>query len=194
VAVLGIYLSVIIAGNCRLRNQQGIWLGLYLVCLAVLLAKLSAPLHPIREWSRILQVAGVPALFFLGPVSLIINMKRMGQLSKKLQYLHLFPALIITGYIMIDQTHEIWLYRAGIIVTGCYLVIQPLLFYRYVAERLLWNVRFTFLQLGVFIVICAALFSEHFRFIASTCLSVLILIIWIRLLYSAYLYYLINKS
>jgi hypothetical protein len=193
-AGLGIYLLLIISGNSRLRNQQGVLLGLYTAGLSLLLLNLTTEIYPLQVPGRFIQYAGLFALYIMAPVSCLIQKNQHVQAQGVRKVCHLLPAFSVTIYCLVDQSYISWLYRAGAIYTGGYLSAQVIQVCKASPGQLNWKKIFTIHQAGVYTIICVSYFTIHFSLVSSISLSFLILVVWIRLLRTAYLFYATDNS
>jgi hypothetical protein len=200
IGILGLYLAIILISGKGFRGRPTLFLGLYTGTLAVLLMYLSSELHSFGLTDSLLEIAGVASLFLVGPFSIRLVHYNKKWRRRIFEVLHLVPAIVLSGCTMADWIPLTWLYPAGLIHIGLYLAVQATRLIRYYGSRGAnhqqgmhingrWCKRYTTVQIvsliGVFLAIVTGNPSLPI-FLSSLCLSILILLIWIRLLRTAY--------
>ena len=199
IASLGIYYSIILLIRDRGRGKQGTMMAIYSLCISILLLHTLILIHLQDSEYGILQISGTLPLFLLGPFSNWMMIERSHSRSKFRLIYHFLPAVMIIGVILTDHVHEPIVFALGIAHFGIYLFMQVLCLIRkgFAPGSISWNQWYTaaqiFLYLGVGI-FCLVMPAKHLYFLASAGLAVLILLIWIRLMYIAYLSYIISRS
>jgi hypothetical protein len=199
IASLGIYYSLILVIRDRGRGRQRSMLGLYAICSSILLLHLLA--HPYwnnpgQDW---IQIAGIVSLFLMGPSSYRMIIDQTQPWGISINLIPFIPAFVISGIMIIGLIQESLSYTLGIIYTGLFLIAQALsLNLRSISPSALnWNKWYTGVQLTFFvgtIISILVLPAQLFCILASAGLACLILLNWIRLLYMAYLSYVISRS
>ena len=199
-AILGIYLSIIILVSAKLRGTRGVQLGLFTALISILLLSIMVSAENFRIINQIVQLLGVVALFAVGPVSFSLFTVKDNLNNTYLIFASVLPALISGILSIVLNSTLIWLFVAGIIYTGFWLLLQSIGLFRSNLPadwyRLLipvgiktWNIRYTLLQLLTYLVICISFATDHSSSIISGVVAILILLIWIRMLRSAYITY-----
>jgi len=202
--LLGIYLSIIIIGFLSKRKLLSQYLGFYTSALSIFLLQLSTIQVPIEQVSTILDSAGAGALYLIGPLSYHVfsgNTKKNRELYKFC--VQFIPAILVSFLIQMKTLSlSPWIYLTGMLHMGVYLLIQSWIMFR--KERITsdswqqeeenhnWNKKFTGLQIALYSVSGLALACPIIHqevFIASICLTILILTIWIRLMHTAIIHY-----
>jgi len=190
IGLFGIYLSIIIIGSGRIKKQQGILLGLYIAALSTLLLSLSSRIHTLPGLDGTLFTAGLVSLFLAGPFSYHLFFTK-GIARRPLSFfIQFIPALLAIVLSRIDLFAAFWIYLAGFIHAGSYMAAQALRI-----NFSSWRKRYCLAQMASYMVIVIVRIiwpTELNAIISSICLVILILWIWIRLLYTAYLAYLVK--
>jgi hypothetical protein len=189
-ALLGIYLAIIIAGFQRIRKQHSLKLAAFLFVLSMLQLQLANSLWKIPFMVKALDFAGTLSLFLIGPLSLELSQKKKYTRKKRGFYLQFLPSLAAAFLFRVHETFSFWVYLAGGVSTGIYLVVQVIRLKTggFRENVRTWMGRFTLIQTGMFIPIAIAGLSAPAlcgRMITSVCLSSLIVVIWIRLMHTA---------
>jgi len=198
-ALLGFYLSVILAWTNRMRLQQRLLLALFTAQLAILLLRVTRPEVNNRILDILLNYGGIAAIYMIGPLSYkIFTTGRTGLTRNTLLYFLLsLISLILFGAL---RNAGPWLCTGGIAFTGTCLLLQTIhLFWKSPSREqffspprncmLRWNKRYTLLQLLLFGGICISLLTSKPHIVTACAVAILILVIWIRLIYTAYANY-----
>jgi len=198
-AALGIYYSVILVIRDRGKGRQRSMVGLYTLCTSILLLHLLALLYRDGSASGWMQIAGFIALFLMGPLSHRMMIDRPKSRGVFRFMIPLIPATLILGFLVFDLIDESTVYALGVVYTGVCLVSQAfsLMQGRVNSGSMSWNKWYTAIQIFLFTGIgisCLSLPELLVVFLASAGLAILILLTWIRLLYIAYLSYVISRS
>ena len=192
ISLLGLYLSMTLMIRDRCKGKQRTMLGLYLASLSGLLLYLSIHASFGPTDNAIIDAMGIMPLFLAGPTSYKL---RQGASSpgKQLAFLiHFLPAAVIgicvaAGWLSIGT-----IYILGIVHAACYLALQSL----GKLKKGALDGQHGALQLTLFLglsILCLVFRELNPYFIASAGLAMLILHIWMRLLYAAYISYLTSR-
>lgn len=189
-ALLGIYLSIIIAGFQKFRKQHSLKLTAFLIVISMFLLQLTGFLGEIHYLTGILNSIGAASALLIGPFSLQLNNRENRIWRNWRFYLQLLPFLTAVFLLQVHDSFTFWIYLAGGVSAGIYLVIQVIKLQMggFWENLQTWMGRFTLIQLGFFVpvaiagITCPALCC---KMIVSICLSILIVVIWIRLMYTA---------
>lgn len=208
VGILGLYLSLIIIISDRARSPRRIFLGLYLVSLSILLLHVVSLLQPIKFLTGTIQLTGILSLFLVGPFSFWVFHRDEQKWSSQRVIVHCIPAGIFTTLFLATEGDSFWIYMTGLLQAGIYIMILWIVQFRTGSKSRgeqpdsplvngIKNKRYTSLLLVVYTSIGISCISGNrmlISLISSVGLSLLILWIWIRLLYTAYLSYLTNNQ
>lgn len=195
---LGMYSAFILLVQDRLKWKQRSLLGIYTASLSFLLIHLnSMNQSTIWVW-KALNLMGMTALFLLGPLSLFMSFARTKNRPAGKYVIHLIPGMVILVGLYFDLIRNSSAYMLGMIHAGIYFIIQIIRFLPLLRNsRLIWNINFATIQLLLLVGVSIShvYFSDHIgRILGSAALGIMILLIWVRIMYSAYLSYLISKS
>jgi hypothetical protein len=195
---LGMYSAFILLVQDRLRWKQRSLLGIYIASLSFLLFHLNGMNQSTLWVWKALNLMGMTALFLLGPLSLFMS---FGHTKNRLAgkfVIHLIPGMVILAGLYFDLMGNSTGYVLGMIHAGIYSIIQIIRFLPLLRNsRLIWNINFATMQLLLLVGVSIShvYFSDHLsRILGSAALGIMILLIWVRIMYSAYLSYLISKS
>jgi len=208
ISALGIYFSIILILRDRFRGRQRTLLGLYALCLSILLLHLSSLTDTAGPLEGLVHLAGVVQLFLIGPFSFLLMQGRPQVRGMVRILFHLIPAVLVVGCMAVDLVPDSTLYALGMAHTGLYLSLQtlrqsikarksghpPFSFRSGSSYR---DKRFTAIQIIMYLGIGISSITMPVSFscfVASAGIAILILLIWIRILYTAYLSYIISKS
>ena len=205
---LGIYLSIIQFMRDKFRRKRRTLLGLLLLSLAVPLIYISNG-DLLQGWSNeILRLTAIFLLFLLGPSSHGLYKSGLNRDHRGFGLIHLLTGTVIlvglVAGLLIDQT----VFLLAAIHAGLYLLFQLHMLFlknRNASNPVLhgyihwgcWFSRFVMIQLLLFICIVASSFwmeGPSLHFFICVCLTILIMVIWVRLIYTAYLSYIISTS
>jgi hypothetical protein len=151
-------------------------------------------------WKSVLQSAGAGCLFMIGPLSYLLFTEAGHTRKPGHQVLFYLPALIAGLVSLILPEKEALILLGGILFTGCWLALQLVKVFssspgikpfhpKNRARNHHWNKTFSVLQILLFGITCISLPTRHTRIVVAGCIALLIVVIWIRLLFSAYLVY-----
>ena len=192
-SLLGGFISILFLVRDRFRGKNRTLLGLYTASLSILLLHLAFPENPLKYLNDCIFYAGLVQLFLIGPFSYFLFRAHVQHRQTVGMAYHLLPAgLVCICAAIWPLSSSLW-YLLGMVHTGVYLSVQ--LFRGSVKSAP--HYRHTLIQWALYLCIgitCLSTPAGIHGFIASAGLSFLILMIWIRLLYAAYLSYLISKS
>lgn len=197
ISTLGIYISAILIIRDRFRGRQRTILGLYAASLSILLFHLTSLVHPVWPVEGLLDIAGSAQLFLIGPFSFLLLRGRSPGRGRDSLIFHLIPAALVFGCLVVDLLADSTVYVLGIVHTGIYLFIQSLSWIKHKSGSDNRDYRLTAVQIVLFLGISITSLTIPMRlccFVASAGIALLILLIWIRLLYTAYLSYIISIS
>jgi len=191
IASLGIYISLILLVRDRCRGSLRCWLGFYTASLSLLLLDL---VFLNSDWgNEWLNSMGIVLLFFIGPFFFQYRKASWHQKGLGKVLIHLLPGGLVFFCMGICNLGDTVWYVCGLIHAGIYLLI-PLLI---PGQTDLLLPRHGILQLLLYTGICItslAIPRVSVFIFSSVGLAILILHIWVRLLYAAYLSYMISKS
>lgn len=195
---LGMYSAFILLVQDRLRWKQRSLLGIYTASLSFLLLHLNG-MNQSTIWVwKALNLMGMTALFLLGPLSLFMSFGRTKNRPAGKYLIHLIPVLVILVGLYFDLIRNFTVYTLGMIHAGIYFIIQIIRFLPLLRNTgLFWNIKYATIQLILLVGVSIVhfYFSDHIvRILGSAALGIMILLIWVRIMYSAYLSYLISKS
>jgi len=199
ISSLGIYYSIILVVRDRGRGRQRTMIGLYSMSISILLLHLLILLHWNGLFEGWIGITGAVMLFLIGPFSYRMMLEQSMHRTWTRNLIFLVPAVLILACMLFALIPDSIVYAIGIIHTGLYLLFQTLGLARrgLSSVHLCWNHWYTatqiFLYLGIGIS-CLVLPAMSRCFLASAGLALLILLIWIRLIYIAYLSYVISRS
>jgi hypothetical protein len=205
VIILGIYISTVLLVNSRFRMIRGSLLGLYTAVLALFMGYISSIPDSGGPWQSVMQFAGAGLLFMIGPLSYLLFTETGNTTNTCHQVLYYLPALFAGLVALIIPERETLILQGGVLFTGCWLALQLVKVFRVSLSREPiqtsntmrnhhWNKAFSVLQIFLFGIICISLTTRQARIIVAGCIALLILVIWIRLLYSAYLAYTTDRN
>lgn len=187
IASLGIYISLILLVRDRCRGSLRCWLGFYTASLSLLLLDL---VFLISDWGHEwLNSMGIVLLFLIGPFFFQYRKASSHQKGLGKVLIHVLPgglAFFCMG--ICDLGATVW-YVCGLVHAGIYLLIP--------GQTDLLLGRHRILQFLLYTGICftsLAIPRVSVFIFSSVGLAILILHIWARLLYAAYLSYMISKS
>lgn len=181
-AVFGIYLSIILIGSRRLRKQHTFILGFFLAAHSFLLLDVSDNIYPIEQLSAVFQSAGIVSLFLLGPLSFHLY-DQDDRRKRLLPFIaQLIPAHLALVVIWTVSFSHYWIYMAGAIYVGAYLLVRLIMFSGIQGKlnRSYFIIQMvSYVLVGVSFILCPTNTSYH---ITAISLAALIMLIWIRLL------------
>jgi hypothetical protein len=193
VSLLGLYLSLALLIRDRSKGRQRTFLGLYLASLSMLLLYMCLHAHSVQAVNPVIDVLGIIPLFLIGPFSFKL---RQGASKPETLFPLLFqflPAIIIGICLTAGWVTANIVYMLGLLHTGFYFGLQ---FFWAVPREILDN-QHAAVQLTLFLgisILCFASPGLNHHLIASLGLALLILHIWMRLLYAAYISYIVRRS
>ena len=193
ISLLGLYLSLTLLIRDRCKGRQRTFLGLYLVSLSILLLYMSIHAPVGYAENALFNAFGLMPLFLIGPFSYKLRQGALTSRTRSTQLFQFIPAAVIGICVAAGWLSISTVYILGIFHVGSYLVLQS---FRK-AQKGILDGQHVVVQLTLFLglsVLCLAFRELNPYFIASVGLTMLILHIWMRLLYAAYISYLISRS
>ena len=202
--VLGFYISLVLAMAKRIHLQHKLLLPLFTTLLSILLLSITCARADNQQLNALLNYCEMAALYLIGPVSYRIFTVNRKAWSRRLTLFWFLPTPISVVLFGVLKSPGPWIYDAGIFYTGSWLIMQLITVYRESRsdEQLLhltqsrmnkWNQRYTLLQLLLFAAICISLATDKARILIAGSVSILILVIWFRILFTAYATYSMNN-
>jgi hypothetical protein len=155
IASLGTYYSIILVARDRVKGRLRSMMGLYTMCISILLFHLLALRHLEGNFQGWVKIPGAAALFLVGPCSY----RMMGDRSTAKDVLRvlipLFPAVLIIGAFLFDLFHDLTVYTLGAVYLGVSLFKQAYSLKRESLDAGLrrWNTWYTVVQAIFYLVI-----------------------------------------
>ena len=178
----GMYLAGIILFFARFKRQYSIFLGLFIAVLAILLFHVTMLFHPMDQFTRLSAPPGMTSLFLIGPFSFYVHMRKVLKLKYTWFLIQLIPAMLAGILSWISSVNPTWILLAGLGHVGIYLLLRQCLQMR---TNQAWNKRLIVVQGALFTTVLIAVISCSAPlgyYVVAICLTVLIVLIWIRLL------------
>lgn len=199
IAALGIYYSVILVIRGRGKGGRRMMMALYTLVTSLLLVYFVAILYGEGSTSRWIFLTGFMALYLIGPFSYRMTIEIWNSRNAFRKVIPIIPALLVAVFLELDLFHVSFLFALGNLYTIICLVSQAIHLRRMELNTGigLWELWYTAIQILLFTgmgISSLTLSAWSFAVIASAGLAILILLTWFRLLYLAYLSYVISRS
>ncbi len=200
IGILGLYISIIMIVANKFRSQMNTLLGIFTACLSFVLLDLVTNKISSTILTLIMHSTGTASVFLIGPIFYFLLLPARINVLKPKFYIHFLPGILAIIYaIIIRNNVSVSLYLPGFIHATIYLFIGNLSLAKNVfaddavkaKERCRgyrWKITFFSIVFISFLGICIAritLVPSLFRLINSLVLALLILLIWIRLIYTS---------